>query len=296
MAIEQLSEHVYYLPGGVNAAILVNEKEAVLVDTGGDKNYGRELKRACESLAVTPVAIINTHSHADHYGGNEYLLKHYDVPVYAPEFEASIIQSPLLEPVYLFGGARPLPELMNKWLLAKPSKVDHFLAQGKLELIGLNLDLLDTSGHAHRHFSLLVDDVLIAADALFGSSVIDKYPLPFGQDIGAQIASAQKLKDVKVTTTLPGHGNPSRQLLDLIDLNLAAFERASNAIFTAAQGLSSEEILQESCRILAIELNDLPRYFLNLCVVNAYLNYLRTEGKLSLELKNNRLLWAQIAS
>ena len=37
----QLSERVFYLPGGVNSAILIGEdKQAVLVDTGGDKDAG----------------------------------------------------------------------------------------------------------------------------------------------------------------------------------------------------------------------------------------------------------------
>ena len=39
----QLSEHVYYLPGAVNCAVVVNGGEAVLIDTGGDKDYGRAL-------------------------------------------------------------------------------------------------------------------------------------------------------------------------------------------------------------------------------------------------------------
>jgi glyoxylase-like metal-dependent hydrolase (beta-lactamase superfamily II) len=294
MSIQQLSEHVYYLAGGVNTILLKQEDKAIFVDTGGDKTYGRDLKRACESLNITPIAILNTHSHADHYGGNDYLIKQYELPVYAPAFESSIIQNPSLEPIYLYGGAKPLPELMSKWLLAKPSKVDFELGEGTLELAGLELKVIDTSGHAHKHMSIICDDVLIAADALFGETVLEKYPLPFGQDISAQIASAKKLLNKPVKLVVPGHGEPSDDLASLIKINLETFEKASEIVLDSARGVGTEEVLRLSCNRLGISIADLPRYYLNLCVINAYLGYLRDLGKVTLELKNNALCWAKV--
>lgn len=287
----QLSEHVYYLPGAVNCAVVVNGGEAVLVDTGGDKDYGRALRKVCDALQVTPVAILNTHSHADHYGGNDYLLRQFDVQVYAPEFEAGILQNPLLEPVYLFNGAKPLPELLSKWLLAKPSKVDVVLKPESLELIDLTFEVLDTSGHAHRHVSVQVGDVLIAADAVFGAAVLDKYPLPFGQDIGRQINSAEGLKEVAARVLLPGHGEPTEDIEDLITHNVAVFDRATTAVEAACLGTSTDEVLKEACRTLNIEMLDLPRFYLNRCVVTAYLCYLRETGRVDLTLRDNDLTW-----
>ncbi|CAN5874882.1 MBL fold metallo-hydrolase [soil metagenome] len=287
----QLSEHVYYLPGAVNCAVVVNGGEAVLVDTGGDKDYGRALRKVCEALTVTPVAILNTHSHADHYGGNDYLLRQFDVPVYAPAFEAGILQNPYLEPVYLFNGAKPLPELMSKWLLAKPSKVDVVSEPGRLELVGLEFDILDTSGHAHRHLSVKVGDVLIAADAVFGAAVLDKYPLPFGQDIGGQMKSAQSLTEVEARVLLPGHGEPTEHIGDLVAHNLEAFKRAADAVEAACLGVSTEEVLTKVCKNLDIEMINLPRFFLNRCVVTGYLSYLREMGRVELALRDNELKW-----
>ena len=288
----QLSERVYYLPGGVNCAVILNGSGgALLVDTGQDKSYGARLRRACEGLGVTPLAILNTHSHADHYGGNAYLLRNCDLKVYAPPFEASVLQSPYLEPVYLFNGAKPPPELLSKWLLAKPSRVDTLVEAGEHELAGVTLRLLDTSGHAHRQVSVLVDGVLIAADALFGREVLSKYPLPFGQDVAKQIESARALTEVAAHTALPGHGRPTHEVEAIIASNLAAFDRAARAVEAACVGGSTEEVLARVCDALSVEISDLPRYYLNLCVVSAYLSYLRAEGRVDLELANNRLRW-----
>ncbi len=289
----QLSEHVYYLPGAVNCAVVVNGGEAVLVDTGGDKDYGRALRKVCDALNVSPVAVLNTHSHADHYGGNDYLLRQFDVPVYAPAFEAGILQNPYLEPVYLFNGAKPLPELMSKWLLAKPSRVDVILEPGTLELIGLPFAILDTSGHAHRHVSVKVGDVLIAADAVFGAAVLGKYPLPFGQDIGGQIKSA-RLAEVGARVLLPGHGEPTEEIEDLVARNLETFQRAADAVEAACLGILTEEVLKEVCKTLAIEMLDLPRFYLNRCVVTAYLSYLRDEGRVEVALHENSLAWRRL--
>lgn len=291
--VYQISDKVFYLSGGVNCAIIKAEaNKAILVDTGQDKDYGRDLKKACESLGLVPSVIINTHSHADHYGGNDYLLRQYpNVPVYAPTFESSILQTPLLEPVYLFNGAKPLSELMSKWLLAKPSRVDHELKAGGLELLGVKLEVIDTSGHAHVQMSVKVDDVLIAADALFGFSVLEKYPLPFGQDIGGQLKSAERLKELNIQTVLPGHGEPTSEVAQLIKKNLAAFERAASVVEEACVNITTEGVLQNVCRTLNITMTDLPRYYLNLCTVTAYLSYLREVKRVEVRLEDNRVVW-----
>jgi len=288
-----LSESVYYLPGAVNAGVVVGEdRQAVLVDTGGDKDYGRRIKKACDTLQVTPVAIVNTHSHADHYGGNDYLVRNLGLKVYAPPFEASILESPYLEPVYLFGGAKPLPEMTSKWLLAKPSRVDHVLSPGRLELAGVTFDVLDTSGHAHTHYSVAVDSVLLAADAVFGEEVLERYPLPFGQDVGGQMASARKVAEVGACALLPGHGEPTEAVAALVDTNLAAFERAADTVATACTGVDTAAVLKGTCDALGLQMTDLPRYYLNLCTVMAYLSYLREVGRVGLELDDNALRWS----
>ncbi len=290
----QLSESVFYLPGGVNSAILVGEdKRAVLVDTGGDKDAGRRIRKACDSLNITPIAIVNTHSHADHYGGNDYLVRNLNLPVYAPPFEASIMQSPYLEPVYLFGGAKPPRELTSKWLLAKPSPVNHLLEPGRLELAGLTLDVIESSGHAHTHYAVKVDDVLFAADAVFGEKALEKYPLPFGQDIVRQIASAEKMATLGARVILPGHGEPTEEVDELVQKNVETFQRAADVIEEVCTGVGTATVLKRTCKELHITMTDLPRYYLNLCTVMAYLSHLRNLGRVRLEMQDNAPLWSK---
>ncbi len=293
--ILELGNGVYYLPGAVNMALAVGaDNEAIVIDTGGDKDAGRRVKRACEALSVTPVAILNTHAHADHYGGNDFLVRNFGLPVYAPPFEASIIENPYLEPVYLFNGAKPPQELMSKWLMAKPVKVTHLLGPGRLELAGLTLEIYDTSGHAHTHHAVKIGDVLVAADAVFGMSVLDKYRLPFGQDIGAQQKSAARVAELGARVVLPGHGDPTEAVGVLVEENLEAFARAADAVAAACTGIGTEGVLKAAADTLGLEMQDLPRYYLNLCVVSAYLSYLRETGRVEVGLEHNELRWRAI--
>ena len=54
-----------------------------------------------------------------------------------------MIREPRYEPVYLFGGAAPVSALVNRFLQAEPSPVDHVVRAGETVVIdGRPLDVL----------------------------------------------------------------------------------------------------------------------------------------------------------
>ena len=291
--LEQLSDRVYRLPGAVNVALVAHRGRAVIIDSGQDDSYGRRIRQALEALELTPAAIVNTHAHADHYGGNRYLLKRFELPVYAPPFERALMANPRLEPIYLFHGASPIAELTGKWLLAPASRSDRLLEPGPLEIAGIDLEVLDTSGHAHVHRSILVDDVLIAADALFGTAVLERYPLPFAQDVSGQIDSLLRLRGLAPALVLPGHGEPASDHEALVERNLDTIAGAADAVATACSGAGTEAILAATCRALGIDIGDLPRYYLNLCTVAAYLSHLRSQRRIDVRLVDGAPRWSR---
>jgi glyoxylase-like metal-dependent hydrolase (beta-lactamase superfamily II) len=289
-----LSERVHLLPGAVNVVLVVEPgarpRRAIAIDSGQGKEGGRRLRRAAEALGVELVALVTTHAHADHFGGHAYLLRQRRLPVAAPPLEAEMMRAPALEPIYLFHGAAPPAELRTSWLQAEPSPVDHVVDAGMLEIEGFTLTLHDVSGHAHRQLAVEIDDVLVAADAVFGPEVLAKYPIPFGQDAARQGAAAAWVGDHPARVAVPGHGAPGRPA-DLADATVAALERVRSAVMDAADGVDGGEVLARVAAALDVPDPDLARWHLNHTTVHAHLAALRTAGRLDAQLEGHRLLW-----
>jgi len=294
-ATQQLSPRVHALPGGVNCAIVdVGGGKALLVDTGLDKEYGRKIRRALEALRLDLTVILNTHSHADHHGGNAYLLRQFPAAeVWAPEVEAELIRTPYLEPVYLFHGAKPLPELTGRWILADPSPVHRVVAPGAVEVGDATLTLLDVRGHAHRQLAVLVDDVLLAADAVFGAETLLKYPIPFAQDVAGQLATFDVVERQAARLLLPGHGAVTDDLAGAAAANRRAVLTAADAVVAQCDGASTEEVMARAAAALGMVVDDLARYHLDVCVVSAHLARARELGLVACELADARLRWVR---
>ena len=291
-----LGARTFYLPRAVNVGLIRTPDDGViLVDTGQDKNYGRAIRKACQAAALTPVAIVNTHSHADHYGGNDYLARQFDLPVYAPPLEAAIIQNPFLEPMYLFAGGKPLRELTGKWLMGKPSPVHHLLAGEPLSIAGVDLRVHATPGHSPGHVSIGVDDVLYCADALFGMATLEKYGAPYTHDVGQQIASIEVVRRTDYQLYLPAHGDPVEDVDALAEENLAAIERTLDAVRGALSSpADTSTVVYRVVETLGKPPSGLPQYFLFQSLVMAYLSYLVDQREITADVVEGRLLWKWI--
>lgn len=114
---------------------LVNGGNAAVVDPGDAAPvlaYLREHK-------LTLTAILNTHHHADHVGGNAELLNHFKVPVYGPDDERIAT------------------------LTRRMHEGERFVLDG----IGIELRVLEIPAHTRSHISFHNDDMLFCGDTLF---------------------------------------------------------------------------------------------------------------------------------
>ncbi len=285
-----LSPGAFLFPAAVNSLIFTQEAGALVVDTGLDDQHARRLLRALDAQGLIPTAILNTHSHADHHGGNAALLKRFpQLPIYAPPMEAAIIRYPMLEPLSLYG-AHPPRALQNKFLLA-PASPAQPLGAGQVTLGGVTVKLLGVPGHATQMYAVQFGEVLYAADAVFGAEALEKHPLTFCQDSAAMKSSAARLLDLSgVRLTVPGHGEVSADLPGLVAANLRAFERVTDMVAQAADlPQTVDALLKRICDALGVQMTAPSAVVLNRSVVSAHLTELTETGRLTLRVSNNEL-------
>src|SRR3712207_8034535 len=74
--LQPIAGRAYCLPGSNNLGIVATgDGGAIAIDTGLDKDPGRLIRKALDEARLALRAIISTHHHADHIGGNDYLVR-----------------------------------------------------------------------------------------------------------------------------------------------------------------------------------------------------------------------------
>lgn len=113
----QLADHDYYIDCPAKIGLVrVSENGVVLIDSGSDKDAGKKVYRILESKGWELEAVFNTHSHADHIGGNRFLQGKTGCRIYAKGMECAYSNAPILEPAGLYGGL-PLGDEAKKYRL-----------------------------------------------------------------------------------------------------------------------------------------------------------------------------------
>ncbi|MBX6396542.1 MAG: MBL fold metallo-hydrolase [Alicyclobacillaceae bacterium] len=217
-----------------------SDQSAILIDSGLDKETAKKIDQALCSLGYRPTVILNTHGHADHCGGNHYFQSRYpEIEIFATQHEAHFIEVPFLEPLYLSWGALPFPELRNKFLEAKPSKVTGYLPyeERRFTLRDVCFEIVPLPGHSHGMVGVITPDrVLYCADALFDEETLNKHPLLYYTDIGKALTSLEKLKTINTDAYVLYHGGAYTQIDGLIDQTACRLRETADHLLAVIRG------------------------------------------------------------
>lgn len=287
-SLNLLNGSTWLLPGPTNIGLYDSGDGVILIDSGNDKDAGRKILRLIESRGWKLRSIINTHSNADHIGANAYLHNATGCEIFAPEGEAPFIEFPALEGSFLWGGF-PLRELRSKFFEAKPSSVTKAFTHN-FELQGLKTFPLP--GHFFDMCGVVTPDgVAFVADSIFGAGTLEKYKIPFMYDVGAFRDSLKKLACMEAAWYIPSHGEPSKDIRALVELNQRRVDEVENAImnFFTGQG-TFEDCLAALCDIFGILL-DYGQYALVGSTIKSFISYLSDAGKLRCSFESGRMFW-----
>jgi glyoxylase-like metal-dependent hydrolase (beta-lactamase superfamily II) len=191
--------------------LVVGEEKAALIDTGcGIGN----LRSAIEDVTDKPIVVINTHTHADHLGGNYQFdeIAMFDHPLSRRVTESGVSHQILSTDILaenLVSGPWPRDFDRNAFAIP-PFRVTHWLREGDaIDLGGRKLQAIYTPGEAQDHICLLdrAERLLFCGDILLRGPVWTHLDGGSLQDL---IASYRKLMDCldDFDHLMPGHNQP----------------------------------------------------------------------------------------
>jgi glyoxylase-like metal-dependent hydrolase (beta-lactamase superfamily II) len=242
MHLIELQKNIWVIQGGANIGVIAHEGHCLIIDSGMDKDTGQNILKQVKKLGLTPTALLITHAHADHFGGAHYLVRQTGLQVYATRVEASVMSGPILEPLYLFGGAIPPKELQHKFFLAKPCKANVILEGNELSVDQIPLEVIPLPGHSTEQVGLAYKDSLFVGDAFLTPEILDKHHIPFYTDIQAGLKTLGFLKSLVTNQEIPG---PSPDALALSSGNMQHTKTTPSKLVVAGHGelySSSEQV------------------------------------------------------
>ncbi len=285
-----LAGSTYVARGATNVGVFApGDGSAVLVDSGNDDDAGRRILRACEAAGLRVTCIANTHSNADHCGGNAFIQARTDCRIAASRPEAAFIEDPSLEPSFLWGGF-PLPPLRNKFLMAKRSRVTDLLS-APCPVPGAGVDALPLPGHYVGMVGFMTPDrVFFAADSVASPEILRKYSYYFVYDVAAHLATLDALTEIDADWIVPSHAEPTREAEPLAAANKAKILEVGERILELCSEASTPETLAARlAESYGLELNH-TQYALLGSTLRSYVSWLADRGLVSSRLEANRLI------
>ncbi|MGA7705044.1 MAG: MBL fold metallo-hydrolase [Solirubrobacteraceae bacterium] len=157
-SVGPIQENAYIVRSSAQAS------SAVMIDPGEEP---QRLLDAAKDLGTEIEAILITHCHFDHVGAVAPLARATGAPVYCPEMETVVLAD------------------ITKWTMPGFGPFESWRAEQtvkggeRLNLAGLDIEVIFTPGHSPGHVTYAVDGALLSGDVLFQGSV-GRVDLPGG--------------------------------------------------------------------------------------------------------------------
>ncbi|MBQ7594896.1 MAG: MBL fold metallo-hydrolase [Synergistaceae bacterium] len=288
----QLTERNFYIQSPAKIGLIkLTDNEVCLIDSGSDKEAGRKVRQVLDAHKWKLTAIYNTHSNADHIGGNKYLQAQTKCKIYAPDVECAFTRHPVLEPAFLYGGF-PMKELRHKFLMAQESDAEYLTPESLPDC----LEMINLPGHFFSMAGFRTsDDVIYLADCLASKSALEKYGITFLYDVGAYLSTLEKVKGMTAKFLVPSHSDVTENnISELAEFNIAKVNEVADTIIKlCAEPLNFETILQKIFTRFNLTMT-FEQYALVGSTVRSYLSWLKENGRLEAYFEGNMLLWRKI--
>ncbi|QKR99800.1 MBL fold metallo-hydrolase [Sphingomonas sp. CL5.1] len=216
MAVRQLTDDVWLIPGLVNVYVLRTEDGLAVLDTGFPGHAGKILKalRTIGKTAGDVRHIVLTHCHPDHIGSAAALRRETGAIVWAHPIDAPMIEAgtTMRAPMTPSPGLRNLilaKLLSGRVRQVEPTRVDRLLADGESPSFASDMTAIHVPGHCAGQIALLWrrdGGILFTADAC-----VNRRGLTLAvatEDPALALVSLARLADLDFDKVCVMHGPP----------------------------------------------------------------------------------------
>jgi len=287
----QVGKHSYYINCPAKIGIYTSDhKHVYLIDSGNDKDAGRKVRQVLDQQEWSLVAILNTHSNADHIGGNRYWQTQTGCKIFSGGMEGDFTRHPILEPSFLYGGY-PCKELRHKFLLAQESETSEFSDASfpkEIEIIPLPGHFFDMVGFRTP------DNTVFLADCLSSEATLDKYGIPFIYDVGAYLETLTKVEAMQANMFVPSHADATSDIRVLAHYNQEKVLAVANHLLDICRSpILFELVLQGIFNRYGLTMN-FEQYVLVGSTIRSYLSWMKDADKLRVLFADGQLLWETV--
>lgn len=286
--LEQVGSRSYYINCPAKIGVYAqSEREVYLIDSGNDKEAAKKVLKIAASKGWTIKGILNTHSNADHIGGNAYIQEKTGCPVFSAGIEADFTRHPILEPSFLYGGY-PCKSLKSKFLMAKESVVTEYSSPEfpcEIEVIPLPGHFFDMVGFRTP------DNTVFLADCVSSGATLEKYGVTFIYDVAAYLKTLSNIEELKAEIFVPSHANPCKDVRELTEINRQKVFEVEQAIKTiCGTPKTTDDIISEIFRKFNLTMT-IEQYVLVGSTVRSYLTWMKDRGVIDFTTDNCMLSW-----
>jgi len=296
VTLQKVKGQNYFCSGRLSIGVYVHDNSVTLIDSGIDKDTAKYVHQALQESGYTVSAIINTHHHPDHCGGNSYFQKLYPaLKIYASVFEKAFIEDERLGTICFCSGARPFHDLQNKYLQQEPSVVTHLITPYQDQVItieGSDFRVVTLPGHTFGHIGVITpDNVLYCGDAIFGHETFEKHGMLLYADVAATYATFAKLRTLTLDACVFYHGGMIENIHATVDKHEARIRATQGIIYAMIQQerCSLDTLTQKVMQRYAIP-ETVPQFTLTKTSVYAFVSQLQLEKKVTLAVEQG-MLW-----
>lgn len=310
--ILELLPGTYIIPGTTNVGIVTDKNpdssvtDVYVIDTGNTEVDGEYILDVLNEyfsfhdISYKIKAIINTHAHADHSGGNSIIKEKTDCEIWISNFESSTLYNPHLHTSVLWG-ANPPKEILTVYYKPDPTYPTKIVSENDSFTLsdGRTITFMSLPGHSYESMGIIItykndEKIIFAGDAIFPRDEIGNHSIPLILDHIDFVKSLEKIASLhNLTWCIPGHGSIiSKNLSETLEEDKIAIITIEKCIFKILENnkLTTDILIKQIADTFNMNMN-VRQYALIGFTLRCFLTTLRNAGILKIAVEDNLLYW-----